>query len=104
MDPEVQSSEPGACPKCGMALEPRTVSALDTANPELVDMTRRFRIAAVLAAPVFVVTMADMVGGGRLAMAHGPLVNWVGLVLATPTAFRAGCTFFERAWAWLRNR
>ncbi len=104
MDPEVQSSEPGACPKCGMALEPRTVSALDTANPELVDMTRRFRIAAVLAAPVFVVTMADMVGGGRLAMAHGTLVNWIGLVLATPTVFWAGWPFFERAWASLLNR
>jgi len=27
MDPEVQSSKPGACPKCGMALEP------DLSNP-----------------------------------------------------------------------
>src|SRR5262245_6029885 len=25
MDPEVVASEPGACPKCGMALEPRTL-------------------------------------------------------------------------------
>ena len=84
MHPQIVRDAPGSCPICGMALEPRTVSALDTPNPELVDMTRRFRIAAALAAPVFVVTMADMVGGGRLVMTHGTLVNWMGLALATP--------------------
>jgi Cu+-exporting ATPase len=30
MDPEVLQNEPGPCPKCGMALEPRTVAALPT--------------------------------------------------------------------------
>ena len=104
MHPQIVRDAPGSCPICGMALEPRTVSALDTPNPELVDMTRRFRIAAVLAAPVFVVTMADMVGGGRLAMTHGTLVNGMGLALATPVVFWAGWPFFERAWASLVNR
>ena len=104
MHPEIVRDAPGACPICGMALEPRTVSTLDAPNPELVDMTRRFRVAAVLAAPVFVVTMADMVGGGRLGMEHGTLVNWMGLVLATPVVFWAGWPFFERAWGSLINR
>ena len=104
MDPEVTSSKPGACPKCGMALEPRTVTLLDAPNPELVDMTRRFRVAAVLAAPVFIVTMADMATGGRLVMSNGMLVNWMGLVLSTPVVFWAGWPFFERAWASLVNR
>ena len=104
MHPQIVRDAPGSCPICGMALEPRTVSALDTPNPELVDMTRRFRIAAVLAAPVFVVTMAGMVGGGRLVMTHGTLVNWMGLALATPTVFWAGWPFFERAWASVVNR
>ena len=27
MDPEVRESKPGACPKCGMALEPETIAA-----------------------------------------------------------------------------
>ncbi len=104
MHPEIVRDAPGSCPICGMALEPRTVSALDAPNPELVDMTRRFRIAAVLAAPVFLVTMADMVGGSRLTMAHGTLVNWMGLILATPTVFWAGWPFFERAWVSIVNR
>ena len=56
--------EPGACPICGMALEPRTVSSLDDGpNPELTDMTRRFWIAALLGLPVFLLAMGDMVLG-----------------------------------------
>src|SRR5688572_7896642 len=60
MHPEIVRSAPGPCPICGMALEPRVVSLSDAPNPELVDMARRFRIAAMLGAPVFLVTMADM--------------------------------------------
>ena len=54
MDPEVLSDRPGACPVCGMALEPRVPDLSDAPNPELVDMTRRFRIGVALGAPVFV--------------------------------------------------
>src|SRR5258706_10183778 len=53
MDPEVLSDRPGACPKCGMALEPRVADLSDAPNPELVDMTRRFTLGVVLGAPVF---------------------------------------------------
>ncbi len=41
MDPEVLEKKPGPCPICGMALEPRTLSAAPQVNPELVDMRRR---------------------------------------------------------------
>ena len=102
MHPEIVRDAPGSCPICGMALEPRTVTLLDGPNPELVDMTRRFRIGAILAAPVFIVTMAQMIGGG--AMTRGPVVNWLGLALATPTVFWAGWPFFQRAWASVVNR
>jgi Cu+-exporting ATPase len=104
MHPQIVRDAPGSCPICGMALEPRTVTLLDAPNPELVDMTRRFKIAALLAAPVFVVGMADMLGGGRLAMTHGAAVNGMGLALATPVVFWAGWPFFERAWASFVNR
>jgi Cu+-exporting ATPase len=111
MDPEVRASQPGACPKCGMALEPDlsnpatlAVTMLDAPNPELVNMTRRFKVGALLAAPVFVVTMVDMLGSGRLAMTYGAVVNWIGLTLATPVVFWAGGPFFERAWASFVNR
>src|SRR6266851_6742090 len=66
MHPEIVRDRPGACPICGMALEPRMVWLEDTPNPELVDMTHRFWMALVFGAPVFVLTMADMVLGGGL--------------------------------------
>ena len=48
MDPEVRQKGPGACPKCGMALEPETISLEEDKNTELESMTRRFWIAAIL--------------------------------------------------------
>ncbi|MGE3707541.1 MAG: heavy metal translocating P-type ATPase [Vicinamibacterales bacterium] len=101
MHPEVVQDHPGACPVCGMALEPRSVTLEPPPNPELADMTRRFWIAVVVGSPVFVTTMIDMVRGG---MAHGALVNWMGLVLSIPVVFWAGAPFFVRGWSSLVNR
>ena len=98
MDPEIVRDGPGACPICGMALEPKLITLESGPNPELTDMTRRFVIAAVLTAPVLLLTMADMVRGGALMMEHATLLNWVGLACATPVVFWAGLPFFERAW------
>jgi Cu+-exporting ATPase len=103
MDPEVVSDKPGACPKCGMALEPMITDLradADVPNPELVDMTRRFWVGVVLGAPVFLLTMGDMVSGGALMHRLGAgVVNWVGLVLAIPVVLWCGRPFFERMWA-----
>ena len=104
MDPEVVSNKPGPCPICGMALEPKVITLDSGPNPELIDMRRRFWIAAALAAPVFVLTMGDMVVGGRLSMSRPGLVNWIGLLCAAPVVFWAGRPFFERAWASVINR
>ena len=51
MHPEIMRDAPGNCPICGMALEPRTISAEEEANPELVSMTRRFWTGVVLSVP-----------------------------------------------------
>ena len=104
MDPQIVQDGPGACPICGMALEPMVITLDAGPNPELVDMTRRFWIAAALTAPVFVLTMTDMVLGGAVTMRYAALSNWVGLALATPVVFWAGRPFFERAWLSFVNR
>ncbi|HYM21655.1 MAG TPA: copper-translocating P-type ATPase [Vicinamibacterales bacterium] len=104
MDPEVVSDRPGACPKCGMALEPKVPTLSDAPNPELVDMTRRLWIAVAVGAPVFLLTMGDMLTRGAIGARLGQgFVNWIGLVLATPVVLWAGAPFFERMWASLRN-
>src|SRR5262249_5397280 len=104
MHPEVVQRGPGACPKCGMALEPRVVSLDDTPNPEYADMKRRFIVAAVLALPVVGITMGDMLSNGAVTLEIGAAANWISLALATPVVFWAGWPFFERAWASIANR
>jgi len=96
MHPQVRRPGPGACPICGMALEPVVAVADAAPNPELRDMTRRFWIALVLAAPVFVLEMGGhlgMMGAGHVPAA---VSSWIQLVLATPVVLGCGWPFFER--------
>jgi Cu+-exporting ATPase len=105
MHPEIRQRGPGACPICGMALEPVTATLDEGPNPELVDMTRRFWIGAAIGLPVFLLTMADMViGSGLGGRIDLQWTNWLGLALSTPVVWWAGWPFFERAWASVRHR
>lgn len=102
MHPEIRQTGPGACPICGMALEPLIASAETGPNPALLDMKRRLWIAALLSLPVVALEM-----GGHLFGWH-PLPpqtsNWVQLAFATPVVFWAGWPFFERGWRSLVTR
>ena len=102
MDPEIIRDQPGACPKCGMALEPMEVQSMgDPENPELVDMSQRFRIGLALTVPVFILSMlADFNVAHLNASAW---VNWVNLVLATPVVFWCGMPFFVRGWGSIKT-
>jgi heavy metal translocating P-type ATPase len=103
MHPQIRQQGPGSCPICGMALEPELASADTTANPELIDMTRRFWIGLALTVPVFILEM-----GGHLFNLHQYIgqqtSNWVQLFLATPVVLWAGFPFFERGLASLKTR
>jgi Cu+-exporting ATPase len=103
MHPQIRQTGPGSCPICGMALEPLVATADEEPNHELIDMSRRLWIGAVLAAPVVVLEM-----GGHLpwvmAMVPPRLSGWVQLVLATPVVLWAGLPFFQRGWASIVNR
>ena len=99
MHPEVVAPAPGPCPKCGMALEPTAIEAGEVPNAELVDMTRRFWVSAVLSAPLLVGAMLDMVSGGLFSALGSPEgLLWVQLGLATPVVLWGGWPFFERGW------
>ncbi len=100
MDPEVRSIGPGTCPICGMALEPREISAEPEDNPELRDMQRRFAISAALTLPVFALAMGEMLPGWPLS--HAFPTAWVQAALATPVVAWCAAPFFTRAWASLR--
>jgi Cu+-exporting ATPase len=105
MHPEVVRSEPGSCPVCGMALEPRTVSLEEEENPELADMQRRFSVSAALTLPTVVLAMSDLLPGQPLAGVVSPrLATWLELLLAAPVVLWGGLPFFERGIASLRTR
>ncbi len=105
MHPEVVRSEPGSCPICGMALEPRTVTADEPENPELRDMTRRLWISTILTAPLFLLTMGTMLAGHAATAWIAPrALAWLELALATPVVLWGGWPFFERMWTSFRSR
>jgi Cu+-exporting ATPase len=104
MHPEIVRDEPGSCPICGMALEPRVVT-IDEANPELDDMTRRFRWSTAMTVPIIALMMSELLPGQPLQqlLPHG-WVNWMQFLLATPVVLWGGWPFFVRGWASIVNR
>ena len=98
MHPEVIQDKPGNCPKCGMALEPMTVTAAEDTS-ELDDMTRRFWLSALLAIPVFISAMgADFWPNLFNQLIEPKQRQWFELILATPVVWWGGWVFFARGW------
>ena len=76
MHPEVDEPRAGACPSCGMALEPRVVSAGGDDDGELSAMTRRLVVSALLTAPLIILPFSPAAGY--------PWFGWLQLALASP--------------------
>ena len=107
MHPQIRQPKPGNCPICGMALEPEKVSLDAAPNHELIDMTRRFWVSAILAAP-----LALFVMGAHLipniphewmdsSLSHS---HWIQMLVATPVVLWGGWPFFVRAVDSVRHR
>ncbi len=130
MDPEVREPKPGACPKCGMALEPESIAppAMKTEytcpmHPEVVsDHPGSCPKCGMALEPREVVAeeanpeLADMQRRFRIsAVLSVPLLvmmflpesawmTWIEFALATPVVLWAGWPLFERGWLSIRNR
>jgi Cu+-exporting ATPase len=101
MHPEVQQDHPGNCPKCGMTLEPKTVTdgADEGENAELRDMTKRFWIGGALTLPVFVLAMGHLIPAlGRQPWMDSDVSRWTQFTFATPVVFWAGWPLLHRGW------
>jgi len=93
MHPEVRQPGPGACPKCGMALEPVAFNlATEETNPEYTAMLRRLWLSLPPTAALLALMFLGI---------HQP---WIELVLATPVVLWAGWPLLERGWASLIHR
>jgi Cu+-exporting ATPase len=105
MHPEIVQADPGTCPICGMALEPKGIPAADSGpNPELVDFSKRLRIGTVLALPLLVMAMGPDLGLPLHRWVSPQVAGWIEFALATPVVAWCGRPFFERGWASIVNR
>jgi Cu+-exporting ATPase len=87
-----------------MALEPRTV-AVNSANPELVSMTRRLQVGVALTLPLLAIMVSDLLPGHPLQhFLQGRGLGWTEFALATPVVLWGGWPFFERGWASIVHR
>jgi len=96
MHPEVVQEGPGACPKCGMALEPMMITA-ESDTTELREMTRRFWISVLFSIPLLFLAMTDMMPGlnWHHRFGNGNVYGWIQLALSTPVIVWAAYPFFR---------
>ena len=96
MHPEVRHPGPGACPICGMALEPLDPAAAAD-DREYRDMRLRFWFSLTLALPVVGLVMI-----GKTYWMDSTVApvnrNWIELVLTTPIVLWAAWPFLVRGW------
>jgi Cu+-exporting ATPase len=107
MHPEVVSDRPGACPKCGMALEPRTILSAEpeAESPELRDMRLRLWVSVALAVPILILAMGkDLPGRPLDALMRLPIGHWLELILATPVVLWCGWPLLVRGAQSIKNR
>jgi Cu+-exporting ATPase len=99
MHPQIEQDHPGACPICGMALEPKGVPGKGAEdNAELRDMTRRFYFGAGLLLPVLLLAMGHFTPWWA-RLADGPWSGWAEFLFSTPVVLWAGRPFFVKGGA-----
>ncbi len=105
MHPQVRQSKPGNCPICGMTLEPEKLSLDAGPSDELKDMTRRFWVSAILAAPLALFVMgAHLIPNFPHEWLNSPMAHVVQMLVATPVVLWGGWPFFVRAVESVKHR
>ena len=104
MHPEVEQKGPGICPKCGMALEPKSIQ-LEEDTSEVDAMMRRFWISTIFASVVFISAMGSMFLPHTFSAIITPkTAQWVEMLLSIPVVWWSGSIFYVRAWESIQNR
>src|SRR6266511_2357331 len=105
MHPEIEQDHPGACPKCGMTLEPKVIGEEEHEHRETRSLSRKFWIALVLTIPVLVLAMGHVIPGLDIdSIVPKRIEKWIEFALTTPVVLWAGGFFFTRAWQSIVNR
>src|SRR2546421_9214444 len=105
MHPEIEQDHPGACPKCGMTLEPKSIGAEEEEQRATQSLSRKFWIALVLTIPVLIIAMGHAIPGLHIdSIIPKQIGKWIEFALTTPVVLWAGGFFFARAWQSIVNR
>jgi P-type Cu+ transporter len=105
MHPEVERDDSGACPKCGMTLEPKVIRGEEHEHGETRSLSRKFWIALVLTIPVLFLAMGHVIPGLNIdSIVSKQVGKWIEFALTTPVVLWAGGFFFTRAWQSIVNR
>ena len=106
MHPEVTQDGPGDCPKCGMHLEAKNLPVeREEDNKEERILARKFWIGLILAIPVFILALGEMLPVfGLKDFSSSGVSRWLQFILATPVVLWAGSIFFAKAWRSVLNK
>jgi P-type Cu+ transporter len=105
MHPEIEQDHPGACPKCGMTLEPKAIGGGEHEHGETRSLSRKFWIALVLTVPVLLLAMGHAIPRLEIdSIVPKRIGKWIEFALTTPVVLWAGGFFFTRAWQSVVNR
>src|SRR6266496_740070 len=105
MHPEIEQDHPGACPKCGMTLEPKAIGGEEHEHGETRSLSQKFWIALVLTIPVLFLAMGHAIPGLDIdSIVPKRIGKWIEFALTTPVVLWAGGFFFARAWQSIVNR
>jgi P-type Cu+ transporter len=105
MHPEIEQDHPGACPKCGMTLEPTALGGEEHEHGETRSLSRKFWIALILTIPVLFLAMGHAIPGLDIdSIVPKRIGKWIEFALTTPVVLWAGGFFFTRAWQSIVNR
>ncbi len=97
MHSEIEQAGPGACPICGMDLEPKFLgAATESEEGQLQAMKRRFWVGVALSIPLLAIAMAPMIGLRIADWMPERILNWLQLVMATPVVFWCGWPLLAR--------
>ena len=104
---EIEQDHPGDCPKCGMPLEPKEISAGDDEESirEMKSLQIKFVFGIALSIPVLILAMGEMIPALNFKAIISQKVSiWIQFILATPVVFWAGGIFFIRGWNSIKNK
>jgi Cu+-exporting ATPase len=105
MHPEIEQDHPGACPKCGMTLEPKAMGDEEHEHGETRSLSRKFWVALVLTIPVLLLAMGHATPGLEMdSIVPKQIAKWIDFALTTPVVLWSGGFFFTLAWRSIVNR